>query len=130
MAVAARDKKALLELIEQAQVVYLLTRYPRRQVLDDPGDVEKLEKGLEGMRAAARSLPASLKERHGMIPWDELAEKPDTTELAWRRAKRIAPTALRELMPLLAGEPEAAFFLTPEAPKRVAAKGKAKAKGR
>jgi hypothetical protein len=48
-----------------------------------------------------------------MLPWDELADKPDTPELTWRRAKRIAPTAIRELMPLLEGEPEAAFFLRP-----------------
>lgn len=117
MAITARDKKTLLQLIEQAQLVYLLTRYPKKRVLDDPEDVKRLEGGLDGMRTAAKALPTSLKERHAMIPWDELAERPDTPDLAWRRAKRIAPTAIRELMPLLAGEPEAAFFLTPEAPK-------------
>jgi hypothetical protein len=117
MPVSSRDKKTLLQLIEQAQLVYLLTRYPKKRVLDDAEDVKKLEGGLDGMRAAAKALPASLKEKHGMIPWDELADKPDTTDLLWRRAKRIAPTALRELMPLLEGEPEAAFFLRPEAPK-------------
>ena len=118
MPVSSRDKKALLQLIEQAQLVYLLTRYPKKRVLDDAEDVKKLEGGLDGMRAAAKALPTSLKQGHAMIPWDELAEKPDTPDLAWRRAKRIAPTALRELMPLLEGEPEAAFFLRPEAPKR------------
>ena len=35
MAVSARDKKTLLTLLEQAQLVYLLTRQPKRQVLDD-----------------------------------------------------------------------------------------------
>ena len=133
MAVTTRDKKALLQLIEQAQLVYLLTRYPKKRVLDDPEDVKRLDAGLEGMRAAAKSLPASLKGKHAMIPWDELAEPPDTPDLAWRRAKRIAPTAIRELMPLLEGEPEAAFFLRPEAAatrkkaatgKRAAATGK------
>ena len=39
MAVSARDKKALLTLLEQAQLVYLLTRLPKKQVLDDPNDV-------------------------------------------------------------------------------------------
>ena len=117
MAVAPRDKKTLLQLIEQAQLVYLLTRYPKKRVLDDAADVKRLEAGLEGMRTAAKALPAAVKERHAMIPWDELADRPDTPDLAWRRAKRIAPTAIRELMPLLAGEPEAAFFLRPEAPK-------------
>ena len=117
MAVAPRDKKTLLQLIEQAQLVYLLTRYPKKRVLDDAEDVKKLEGGLDGMRNAAKALPASLKEKHGMIPWEELADRPDTSDLLWRRARRIAPTALRELMPLLEGEPEAAFFLRPEAAK-------------
>jgi len=117
MAVAPRDKKTLLTLVEQAQLVYLLTRYPKKRVLDDPQDVKRLEGGLDGMRQAAKALPASMKTEHAMIPWDELAEKPDTPDLAWRRAKRIAPTAIRELMPLLEDEPEAAFFLKPEAPK-------------
>ena len=117
MAVAPRDKKTLLTLVEQAQLVYLLTRYPKKRVLDDAEDVKRLEGGLDGMRLAAKALPASMKTTHAMIPWDELAEKPDTPDLAWRRAKRIAPTAIRELMPLLEGEPEAAFFLKPEAPK-------------
>ena len=115
MPLSSRDKKTLLTLIEQAQLVYLLTRYPKKKVLDDAADVKRLEDGLEGMRTAAKALPASMRQRHAMIPWDELAETPDTPDLAWRRAKRIAPTALRELMPLLEGEPEAAFFLRPEA---------------
>jgi hypothetical protein len=117
MAIAARDKRTLLTLIEQAQLVYLLSRFPKKRVLDDAADAKKLEDGLEGMRLAARDLPARMKEHHALIPWDELAQKPDTPELAWRRAKRIAPTVIRELMPLLEGEPEAAFFLRPEAPK-------------
>jgi hypothetical protein len=123
----AQDKKALVDLIERAQLVYLLSRYPKKQVLDDPKDVERLQGGLEAMRAAAKGLSATLKEEHAMIPWDELADKPDSAELAWRRAKRIAPTVLRELTPLLEGEPEAAFFLRPEAPKkRTASKKTAK----
>jgi len=117
MAVAPRDKKTLLQLIEQAQLVYLLTRYPKKQVLDDAEDVRRLEGGLDAMRTAANALSASIKKAHAMVPWDELGDRPDTPELAWRRAKRVAPTAIRELMPLLQGEPEAAFFLTPEAPK-------------
>src|SRR5436190_7125688 len=127
MAVAPRDKKSLLQLIEQAQLVYLLTRYPKKRVLDDPADAKRLEDGLAGMRAAAKALTASIREKHGMIPWDELADKPDTIDLAWRRAKRIAPTVIRELMPLLAGEPEAAFFLTPNG---TAGKRTTKAEGR
>lgn len=122
MPLAGRDKKALLALIEQAQPVFLLTRYPKKQVLDDPADVKRLSDGLEGMRAAAKALPAALRERHAVIPWDELAQAPDSDDLLWRRAKRIAPTVIRELTPLLEGEPEAAFFLRPEEPKKRVAK--------
>jgi aryl carrier-like protein len=131
VAPSARDKKTLLTLIEQAQLVYLLTRYPRKQVLDDPADAKRLGDGLDGMRAAAKDLSASLRESHAAIAWDELAQTPETPELLWRRAKRLAPTVLRELVPLLEGTPEAAFFLRPEQPAGRAPKGKgAKAKGR
>ncbi|OLC54913.1 MAG: hypothetical protein AUH85_10550 [Chloroflexi bacterium 13_1_40CM_4_68_4] len=114
MALAARDKKTLLTLIEQAQLVYLLSRYPKKQVLDDVGDAAKLEAGLEGMRLAAKELPARIKSDHALIPWDELAQKPDS------------PTVIREMAPMLAGEPEAAFFLRPEAPKERTARKTAK----
>ena len=116
MALSARDKKALLALVEQAQLVYLLTRYPKKQVLDDETDVKRLDDGLAAMRKAAGEVSAALKERTAAMQWDELAKTPDTADLAWRKGKRLAPQALRELMPLLEGEPEAAFFLRPEAP--------------
>ena len=122
MPLAGRDKKALLALIEHAQPVYLLTRYSKKQVLDDKAGVKRLQLGLEGMRDAAKALPSALKERHAMIPWDELAQVADSDDLLWRRAKRIAPTVLRELTPLLEGEPEAAFFLRPEEPKKKSAR--------
>ena len=114
MALSARDKKALLALVEQAQLVYLLTRYPKKQVLDDAGDVKKLEDGLAGMRAAATDVSSATKERASAVAWDELDKTVDTPDLAWRKAKRLAPTVLRELVPLLEGEPQAAFFLRPE----------------
>lgn len=120
MAVSSRDKKALLALLEQAQLVYLLTRLPKKQVLDDDKDVTRLDDGLSAMRTAARDLSASLRESHTGVQWDELAEKPDTPDLLWRRAKRVGPQVLRQLRPLLAGEPEAAFMLDPtaEVPKK------------
>jgi hypothetical protein len=126
---SARDKKTLLTLLEQAQLVYLLSRYPRKQVLDDPKDVERLESALARMRAAAKELSASLREKYTGVQWDELAAKPDGPDLLWRRAKRLGPQVLRELRPLLAGEPEAAFMLDPaaQAPtKKAAAKKTAK----
>ena len=115
MAVSARDKKALLTLLEQAQLLCLLTRLPKKQVLDDERDIARLEDGLAKMREAARDLSASLRETHTAVQWDELAAKPDTPDLLWRRAKRLGPQVLRELRPLLAGEPEAAFMLDPTA---------------
>ena len=123
MAVSARDTKTLLTLLEQAQLVYLLTRLPKKQVLDDPKDVGRLEDALAAMRAAARDLSASLRETHTGVQWDELAEKPDSPDLLWRRVKRVGPQVLRQLRPLLAGEPEAAFMLDPTA--EVATKAKA-----
>lgn len=115
MAVSARDRKALLTLLEQAQLVYLLTRLPKKQVLDDERDVARLEDGLAKMREAARDLSASLRETHTAVQWDDLAARPDTPDLLWRRAKRLGPQVLRQMRPLLAGEPEAAFMLDPAA---------------
>jgi hypothetical protein len=125
MRLAGHDKKALLALIEHAQPLFLLTRYAKKQVLDGPADVKRLADGLEGMRTAAKALSAAIKQSHAMIPWDELAQVPDSDDLLWRRAKRIAPTVIRELTPLLEGEPEAAFFLRPEEPKKRATAKKA-----
>ncbi len=115
MAVSAPDKKSLLTLLEQAQLVYLLTRLPKKQVLDDPKDVARLEEALAGMRAAASDLSASLRATHTAVQWDELTAKPDSPDLLWRRAKRVGPQVLRVLRPLLAGEPETAFMLDPTA---------------
>ena len=64
----------------------------------------------------AGALSRGIREDHALVRWDELDKKPDTPDLAWRVAKRVTPTVIRELMPLLEGEPEAAFFLRPEAP--------------
>jgi hypothetical protein len=121
MAVSARDKKTLLTLLEQAQLLYLLTRLPKKQVLDDPKDVARLEEALDGMRTAAGDLSASLRESHTAVQWDELAAKPDSPDLLWRRAKRVGPQVLRVMRPLLAGEPEAAFMLDPGAESKTAA---------
>lgn len=115
MAVSARDKKTLLALLEQAQLVYLMTRFPKKRVLDAPSEVARLEAGLAAMRTAAADLSASLRTTHTGVQWDELATEPDTPGVLWRRAKRVGPQVLRELRPLLEGEPGAAFLLDPAA---------------
>ncbi len=130
MAVSARDKKALLTLLEQAQLVYLLTRLPKKQVVDDAKDLARLEDGLAAMRAAARDLSASFRETHTGVQWDELAAKPDSPDLLWRRAKRVGPQVLRQLRPLVRGEPEAAFMLDPSAEVTTKATKTAKPRGR
>ena len=114
MALSARDKKAVLGLLEHAQLVYLLTRYPKKQVLDDEGDVTKLEQGLDAMRDEAKRVSAAVRERTPDVPWDLVTKKTDGPDVSWRVAKRVTPRVLAYLVPLVEGEPEAAFFLRPE----------------
>ena len=82
------------------------------------------------MRAAAGDLSASLRDAHAGVQWNELASLPDSPDLLWRRAKRLGPQVLRQLRPLLAGEPEAAFMLDPTAEVRTKAKATKTAKPR
>lgn len=70
------------------------------------------------MRAVARKLSASLRDAHTAVRWDELAAKPDSLDLLWRRAKRVGPQVLRVLRRLLEGEPETAFMLDPRLNRR------------
>jgi len=49
------DRKAVLEVLRNAQFVYGLSRYPKKQVLDDPVDVKALRERLEAMRELGRS---------------------------------------------------------------------------
>src|SRR5512138_3224530 len=115
MAISARDRKAILALLEHAQLVYLLTRYPKKQVLDDAGDVKRLKDGVAAMREDATRLSASLKERQAGVPWDVVSAQADGPHAAWAAAKKTAPKVLAALTPLVDGEPEAAFFLRPAA---------------
>jgi hypothetical protein len=111
----AGEKKVLLALLEQAQLVYLITRFPKKQVLGNPADAERLDTGMTKMRAAAKELSPSLRAKQSGVQWDELLATSDSPDLAWRRAKRVGPQVLRELRPLLDGEPELAFILDPTA---------------
>lgn len=124
MALSSRDKTAILALLEHAQLVYLLTRYPKKQVLDDEGDVTKLEQGLDAMRDAAKRVSAATRERTPDVPWDTVMKKTEGADVAWRVAKRVTPRVLAYLVPLVEGEPAAAFFLRPEKEKPKKATGR------
>ena len=113
MAISAGDREAILALLEHAQLVYLLTRYPKKHVLDDAGDVTRLEQGLDAMRGGARRVSSSLRERTPDVPWDLVLKKADGPDASWRVAKRVTPRVLAYLVPLVEGTPEAAFFLRP-----------------
>jgi len=91
---SARDRAATLAVLENAQWIYALGRYPKKQVLDDEIDV----------------------------PWARLEDDPDETpDMLWTVAKKVTPKVLAEMRPLVSDTPEAAFLITPE-PKKTAAK--------
>jgi hypothetical protein len=117
MALAARDRAAALAILENAQWVYALGRYPKKQVLDDPVDVKMLRDRVEAMRKAAQDLSAAQKKRVD-VPWARLEEDPDETpDMLWTVAKKVVPKVIAELRPLVSDTPEAAFLISPESKK-------------
>jgi len=111
---SARDRAAALAILENAQWVYALGRYPRKQVLDDPADVRMLRERVAAMRKAAGDLSAAQKKRID-IPWARLGEDPDETpEMLWTVTKKVTPRLIAELRPLVSDTPEAAFLISPE----------------
>ena len=113
----SRDRAAALAVLENAQWVYALGRYPKKQVLDDDVDLKMLRDRIGAMRRSAQELsPAQRKTLD--IPWARLEEDPDeTNEMLWTVAKKVVPTVIAELRPLVSDTPEAAFLITPEAKK-------------
>jgi hypothetical protein len=110
----ARDRAAALAILENAQWVYALGRYPRKQVLDDPVDLRMLRERVGAMRKAAGELSAAQKKKID-IPWAKLEEDPDETpEMLWAVAKKVIPKLIAEMRPLVSDTPEAAFLITPE----------------
>ena len=110
----ARDRAAALAMLENAQWVYALGRYPRKQVLDDPVDLRMLRERVGAMRKAAGELSAAQKKKLD-IPWARLEEDPDETpEMLWAVAKKVIPKLIAEMRPLVSDTPEAAFLITPE----------------
>jgi hypothetical protein len=121
-ALSAGDRKAALAILENAQWVYALSRYPKKQVLDDPVDVRMLRDRVIATRKAAGDLSAAQRKKLD-IPWgtldDEADESPDAL---WNVAKKVTPKIIAELRPLVVDTPEAAFLIDPQAKKKTAKK--------
>jgi hypothetical protein len=119
----ARDRAATLAVLENAQWVYALGRYPKKQVLDDELDVKMLRDRIGAMRKAAQKISPAQRKKID-VPWARLEDDPDETpDMLWTVAKKVTPKVLAELRPLVSDTPEAAFLISPE-PKRAAAKKK------
>jgi hypothetical protein len=125
-ALTARDRGAVLAILENAQWVFALGRYPKKQVLDDPVDVKMLRDRVEAMRKAAGQLSAAQKKKVD-VPWNRVEAKADETpDALWAMAKKITPKLIAEMRPLVSDTPEAAFLISPE--KKTPAKKKTKKK--
>ena len=111
-----RDRKAVLRLLQAAQVAYALSRFPKKQVLDGADDQKRLHDSIAATRAATGDLSAALRDRTS-INWKDLVADADDDEAAWRIAKRVVPSLFGELRPLLGNDPEAAFLPQPPAAK-------------
>ena len=120
----SRDRVATLALLENAQWVYALGRYPKKQVLDDAVDVKMLRDRIGAMRKAALELSPAQRKRVD-VPWARLEEDPDETpDMLWTVAKKVTPKLIAELRPLVSDTPEAAFLISPETKKKTVANNK------
>jgi hypothetical protein len=95
LAISDKDREAVLEVLRNAQFVYGLGRYPKKQVLDDPADVKALRERLEAMRAAAKGLSPAEREKLD-VPWADLEAIDSGTEAVWKAAKRATPKIIAE----------------------------------
>lgn len=109
---SARDRRAILALLEPAQLVYGLTLLPKKSVLDDPRDVDLLRQRLAAMRAAAEGVSKAVREST-TVPWLLLLDDRESPDELWSTAKKVTPKVLSELSPLVEDAPEAAFFSMP-----------------
>jgi hypothetical protein len=113
-ALTARDRAATLAILENAQWVFALGRYPKKQVLDDPVDVKMLRERIAAMRTAAGQLSGAQKKKVD-VPWDKVdAEADETPDALWAMVKKVTPKLMTELRPLVSDTPEAAFLISPE----------------
>jgi hypothetical protein len=106
------DRKAVLALLEPAQLVYGLTLLPKKRVPDDSADVELLRKRLTVMREAADALSQTLR-AETKVPWLLLMDDRDSPDALWATAKKVTPKVISELTPLVRDAPESAFFSAP-----------------
>jgi hypothetical protein len=107
----ADDRKAILELLSNAQFVYGLSRYPKKQVVENPAQVKSLRERLETMRGAAASL--SSEHRKGLDKELALLEAIDGgTDAVWNAAKKATPKMIDHLAQFVRDDPEAAFFIS------------------
>ena len=113
---SSRDRKAILRLLQAAQVAYAMSRLPKKQVLKGADDQKRLRDSIAATRAASADLSAALRDRTS-IKWNDLVAEANDEEAAWRIAKRVVPSVFAELRPLLRDDPEAAFLPQPPAPK-------------
>ena len=111
-----RDRKAVLRLLQAAQVAYALSRFPKKQVLDGADDQKRLRDSIAATRTASADLSAALRDRTSINMKDLVGDTEDD-EAAWRIAKRVVPALFAELRPLPDDDPEAAFLPQPPAPK-------------
>jgi hypothetical protein len=113
---SSRDRNAVLQLLQAAQVAYALSRFPKKQVLDGADDQKRLRDSIAATRAASADLSAALRDRTS-IKWKDLVADTEDDEASWRIAKRVVPALFVELRPLLRDDPEAAFLPQPPPPK-------------
>ena len=106
------DRRAVLDVLRNAQFVYGLSRYPKKQVLADPVETKALRERLGAMREAATRLSGAQRKKLD-VPWADLDEIDSGTEAVWKAAKRATPKIIAGLAPLVRDEPEAAFLISP-----------------
>jgi hypothetical protein len=121
--VSARDRKALVALVQQAQLVDAFGKFPKKQFMDRPGDQARIAARVIEMRKTAGELSAAFREQHADVPWDDLEALGRAPEELWRAARKITPKMLAELEPLLEGLPEAGFVMRgPPKPRKTASR--------
>src|SRR2546428_3855242 len=100
LALSASDRRATLEVLRNAQFVYGLSRYPKKQVLDDPRDVKALRERLAAMRTAAAGLSAPQRAKLD-VPWADLEEIDSGSDAVREVAQRLTPKIISGRTPVV-----------------------------